>query len=217
VNAPPSSLRYLVPHVDRHKVKCELDVVSETVVYPDGTEVLLADAGEWPVRARPSRPLGRPKKDPLRGGFNDMSGFWQPTLDAIGRELRKRGAVTEQRWTEFSGNDGPWVILKSFACDSAFLADRKWQAWLCNMIGREPVLIPLFLGMMRERVQSMSHVELWLFYNLRRSESKDAELAANYEQETGRKCSIRQMTRARENIYRRVSRHRERRGVSRKR
>lgn len=165
--------------------------------------------------------IGRPKSDPLNGGFNDFSGFWSAALEAVGKQLVKREAVTPQEWEQFSSDEGDWNTLKSFACDPVAFLDpankstANWRDWLCKRIVAHPVLVPLFLGLMREQVAGMSHKELWLFYDLGRNTRTDDQLATAYEAETGRPCTSDQITQARENIYRRVRRSLSVSGVSR--
>jgi hypothetical protein len=154
--------------------------------------------------------MGRRKKDPLDGGFDENSGFWAPVLKRIGRRLVRRGAITESDWANFSGPNGEWMMLKAIACNPGLLLDvpAGHARFLCAMIVKHPVAVPLFLGMIREEAAATSDLERWLFYSCGRARVSftDDELCERYKNDTGRTVKTSSMTQARENLYRRIGR-----------
>lgn len=162
-----------------------------------------------------TKKIGRPKKDPLRGGMAENSGFWQSALTRIGRNLVKRGATTPADWAEFSGKHGPWVMLKGIACHPAYLllenaGAEGYRTFLAQQISKRPIVVPLYLGMILEEIARTPLLEKWLFYFPGRDQFSAADLSRRFESETGTRVSVAQVEQAVENLYRKVSRNRKR-------
>lgn len=158
--------------------------------------------------------MGPKKKDPLNGGGGLLSGFWHTAFYRIEKRIIKQGFATRAAWKSFCDQENSQVPahLMSVACNPAhFLSDDcnrgadAERKFVCDQFIKFPEVAPLFFAMIRAEVQRASHLEKWIHARWGRTEATDDDLAKEYTEATGRRCTREQMTQARENFYRRVS------------